>query len=195
MKNFRLIDSNVNTKPILDELNRYSKMWLANTSRQEKVRCQRHTENIFLRVAKKPLPPGANNANDIHESVTTKAAKRMFIRTFAFCQNLANEIDGKLGRVMLVSLLPNSQVYPHVDHGDYYRIRDRYHLVIKSATGSPLTAGDETVVMQERELWAFNNKVEHSAFNASDRQRVHLIFDILPAQGRNVFQNVQNRQP
>ena len=69
----------------------------------------------------------------------------------------------------------------------YYRIRDRLHLVLKSADGSPLTAADETVVMREGELWAFNNKVLHSAANPSEHSRAHLIFDLLPPPGKGRY--------
>lgn len=186
MHNFKLAKDTVDTKLILNELEAAPQMWLANCSRQEKVRCQRHTKNIFLRVAKKPLPPGEKNANNVHQSVTASGAKS-FPHTLAFCKNLANSINGRLGRAMLVALLPKSQVYPHIDHGDYYRITDRYHLVITSPTGSHLSAGTETVVMHERELWVFNNKIEHSAINTSDQHRVHLIFDILPAPGKGIY--------
>ena len=187
MLNFKLVESSVDTQPILNELKNSSRMWYANTSRQENVRCQRHTANIFLRVAKKPLPAGEKNANNVHQSVTTRKAKELFTNTYSFCLNFAREIEGELGRATLVALSPNRQVYPHIDHGEYYRIRDRYHLVVSSSAGSPLTAGEETVVMREGELWVFNNKVRHSAFNTSGEQRVHLIFDILPPPGKGIF--------
>ena len=78
-------------------------------------------------------------------------------------------------------------VRPHVDAGAYYRIRDRFHLVLRSREGSPLTSGGETVVMREGELWAFDNKAEHDARNPIDEPRVHLIFDVLPAPGRGYY--------
>ena len=93
-------------------------------------------------------------------------------------------MGGTLGRATLVALLPHGRVFPHVDAGAYYRIRDRFHLVLRSARGSPLAAGEERVVMRPGELWAFDNKARHWADNPSDDLRVHLIFDVLPAPGR-----------
>ena len=176
----------VPTQPLLAELDAAPELWQANTSRQRKVRCQRHTENIFLRAATKPLPPGAKNANDVHASRVLRPAAK-FPRTLGFCEEVARSVGGRLGRAMLVALLPNSRVYPHTDAGAYYRIRDRYHLVLRSEQGSPLTVGDETVVMREGELWAFNNKVQHSARNPSGERRIHLIFDVLPIPGQSRF--------
>ncbi len=183
MQHFTKIAEKLNIALLLEELNAGQEMWSVDTSRQRKVRCQRHTQNIFLRAPQKPLPPGAKNANDVHESRTTPAASR-FPRALAFCEAVAGEFDATLGRAALVALLPKRRVYPHIDSGAYYRIRDRLHLVLRSIEGSPLSAGDETVVMREGELWAFNNKVIHWAENLSSDRRIHLIFDLLPARGR-----------
>lgn len=185
MRNLRKI-GDVDTAPLLAELDAAPESWKLDTSRQRKVRCQRHTENIFLRAAMKPLPPGAKNANDVHECRVMKMAAR-FPLTLRFCESVAASVRGKLGRVTLVSLLPERQVFPHVDTGAYYRIRDRYHLVLRSRDGSPLTAGDETAVMREGELWIFNNKARHWAMNPSSEPRIHLIFDVLPAAGGGHF--------
>jgi len=183
MQHFTRIAERVDVTPFLEELDAAPQMWSADTSRQRKVRCQRHTRNIFLRTARKPLPPGAKNANDVHESRIARAAGK-FPRTLAFCEHTARDLGAELGRATLVALLPKCKVYPHVDAGAYYRVRDRLHLVLKSSQGSPLSAGDETVVMREGELWAFDNKARHYAENLSSEPRVHLIFDVLPAPGR-----------
>lgn len=183
---FTRIAAGINVTPILAELDAAPELWLADTSRQRKVRCQRDTQNIFLRVARKPLPPGVANANDVHESRTARSAAR-FPRTLGFCQKVAELQGGALGRAALVALQPRGWVRPHIDLGAYYRLRDRYHLVARSRGGSPLTSGGETVVMREGELWVFDNKAKHDARNPTDEPRVHLIFDVSPAPGRGYY--------
>ena len=183
---FTRIATGIDVVPLLSELAPAPEAWLADTSRQRKVRCQRDTQNIFLRVAKKPLPPGSKNANGVHESRTAKSAAR-FPRALAFCEEIAGLQEGQLGRATLVALQPRGWVRPHIDAGAYYRIRDRFHLVLRSRDGSPMTSGGETVVMREGELWAFDNKVEHDARNPTDEPRVHLIFDVMPAPGRGYY--------
>ena len=185
MPNFTKIAQGVDIQPLLAELDAAPEMWLVDTSRQRKVRCQRHTRNIFLRVAKKPLPAGARNANDVHESRIARSARK-FPRALAYCESVAGDLGGTLGRATLVALQPHGQVFPHVDAGAYYRIRDRFHLVLRSAGGSPLAAGDERVLMRPGELWAFDNKARHWADNPSEEPRVHLIFDVLPPPGRGL---------
>ena len=186
MAHFTRLAEGVETGPLLAELDADPELWFADTSRQRKVRCQRNTLNIFLRAPRKPLPPGAKNANDVHESRLTRVAAK-FPSTLAFCEGVAAAWGAVLGRAALVSLQPRSRVYPHVDVGDYYRIRDRLHLVLRSPGGSPLEAEEESAVMREGELWVFNNKVRHSASNPSDEARVHLIFDVLPPSGRGCY--------
>ena len=186
MLHFTKIAENVEISPLLDEMDAAPEMWLVDTSRQRKVRCQRNTQNIFLRAPRKPLPPGEKNANNVHESRMAPAAKK-FPCALAFCERIAEELEATLGRATLVTLLPKSQVFPHVDTGSYYRIRDRLHLVLKSPQGSPLAAGNETVVMHEGELWVFDNKIRHWAENASSEPRIHLIFDVLPAPGYGFY--------
>ena len=183
---FTRIAEGIDVTPFLAELAAEPEMWLADTSRQRKVRCQRDTRNIFLRVAKKPLPPGARNANDVQVSRTTRTASK-FPRALAFCERIADRHGGELGRATLVALEPHGWVRPHVDAGAYYRVRDRFHLVLKSPDGSPLTSGGETVLMREGELWVFDNKSEHEARNPSAEPRVHLIFDVLPPPGRGYY--------
>ena len=186
MLHFTRITEDVELGPLLAELDAEPEMWFSDTSRQRKVRCQRNTLNIFLRAPKKPLPPGAKNANDVHECRLTRAAAR-FPRTLALCERIADEWGATLGRATLVGLLPKSRVYPHIDTGAYYRIRDRLHLVLRSPEGSPLAAEEETVTMREGEIWVFNNKVRHWANNPSKEARVHLIFDLLPTRGRGYY--------
>ena len=191
MNYFTKIDEQVEIRPILEELGKFPEMWHEDTSRQRKIRCQRNTQNIFLRAAKKPLPPGAKNANDVHGVRSMPGAKK-FPCTLEFCESVAKELDAALGRATLVKLLPRSQVYPHVDTGSYYRIRDRLHLVLKSTGGSLLGVEDETVRMREGELWVMNNKKPHWAKNPSDKPRIHLIFDLLTAPGRGFYAYPQN---
>lgn len=178
LQQFQLLDATVDLRPLLVEIDANAHYWLRDTSRQDHVNVQRETNSIYLRSAVKPLPPGATNSNDVHESRCTAMAKH-FPKILGWTENFAASIGGELGRVTVVRLAPYGRVYRHIDHGDYYRVRDRYHLVLRSEAGSVLGAGNEWVRMQEGELWWFNNKAPHEAYNESSDWRVHLIFDVL----------------
>ncbi len=178
LRHFELVERDIDIAPMLAELGSDASLWLRDTSRQDKVRVQRETNAIFLRSAAKPYPQGMSG-EDVHESRPTSTS-RQFPRTMRWLADFAERSDAELGRALVVRLAPGGRVHRHVDRGEYYRLRDRYHLVLNSSAGSPLTCGDETVRMRERELWRFDNKTAHEARNDSAEWRVHLIFDLLP---------------
>ena len=174
----RLIEANVDIAPILDEIARNSDAWDVDASRQQNIKVQRETRNIFLRGALKPLPEGVV-LNDRHPSQWTKMASR-FPATVDWLKQIAPKLNGRLARATIVALQPGGRVYPHVDGGEYYRVRDRYHLVLSSPGGSLMLWDDAEVLYREGELWWFDNKASHAARNLSDQPRIHLIFDITP---------------
>ena len=176
MRFFKRIYQNINVNELLNEVDANQDAWLVETSRQKAVKVQRKTESIVLR--------SATTRTDIYvdenqECLSTTLTSR-FPRAMNFMNNFAAATQCSLSRAMIVRLQPQSFVYPHIDTGSYYLIRDRYHLVLKSTMGSILRSGNEQVKMREGELWWFNNKQFHSAFNESDDWRVHYIFDLLP---------------
>ena len=179
MQNFRLIKANVDVQPYLDEIAGVPGAWDMNTGRQDKVAVQREAQAIPLRgLVKSKI--GDRKRRDVHESrYTTTSLKFMRIR--GFLEALAEEQGAELGRAKLVLLPPGNRVHPHVDRGAYYRVRDRFHLILQSALGSYMKAGDEEVRMRTGELWWFDNNALHEAYNDGDADRIHLIFDMLPA--------------
>ena len=180
LKQFRLITTHVDIQPFLDEITKNSSLWQKDTSRQDKIRVQRETNAICLRSAVRPFPTGVTNGNNVHASRQTSIAQH-FPKIIQWLTTFAQTRRGELGRATIVRLAPKGRVYRHIDQGDYYRIRDRYHLVLQSAAGSVIGSGNEWVRMQPKEVWWFDNKAPHEAYNESNSWRIHLIFDLLPA--------------
>ena len=175
MENFILIEKDIDVTAIAAELQRNEAAWLADVSRQKKTHCQRETESIFLRAAKKTDPTQA--VADIQETRDCLLSPQ-FPATMGWLAGVAVSQRGELGRALFAKLQPHGRVYPHIDHGSYYALRHRFHLVMKSQ-GSLMHCDGEEVVMQEGELWEFNNKKRHEASNTSSESRIHLIFDLL----------------
>jgi len=179
MKNFRCLQQGIDIRTLLDELEAIENVWGLNTGRQERIAVQREAKAVALRGLRKSAIVGRER-RDVHESRWTNGSRR-FPRFRAFLSAFERETGGALGRAKIVCLPAGNRVYPHTDRGEYYKIRNRYHLVLKSALGSWLKAGDEEVRMREGELWWFDNKAVHEAFNDGTEDRIHLIFDHLPA--------------
>ncbi len=176
LRNFELIHPRIGVGGIARELERNPLAWAISTHRQVRVTAQRETESILLRCGE---PSSPDEAVEDAQAVVDGSAAPYFPLTLAWLHATADKLGGELARVLFARLPPGGQVYRHIDHGAYYARRNRYHLVIHSAGGSPMVCGRERVVMQEGELWRFDNKRPHEASNPSDTPRVHLIFDML----------------
>jgi orotate phosphoribosyltransferase len=178
LRNFKRVAAAVDIAAIREEIDQQPEAWLINTNRQRNIRVQQHTESIFLRSAKR-LPDSLIAAEDTHESHATALAER-FPLTMRWVEQFAQQHRRSLARVLIAKLKPLSQVYRHIDGGAYYQVRDRHHLVLVSDEGSPMLCGDESIVMREGEVWWFDNKQPHEAFNHFHKDRIHLIFDLDP---------------
>ena len=179
MEHFRLIRAGVDLEPLRRELGQHSSAWDMQTGRQLTSPAQRDTNAIPIRGLRRSCIRGRRR-RDVHESRWTSLSAK-FPATVALIEAVAAAQHGTPGRARFACLPPGKAVLPHVDRGEYYRLRDRYHLVIRSENGSLLSAGDESVRMREGELWWFDNKAVHDACNDSGSDRIHLIFDLLPA--------------
>ena len=187
MKHFKLIRSGVAVRPLLDELAAVADAWEQQTGRQEKVRVQREALAIPLRGLRKSRCHGRAR-RDVQESRWTSGSSR-FPGLCALIGSVAVELECEPGRAKVVCLPAGRRGYPHIDRGEYYRLHERHHLVLRSSLGSWLRAGEEEVRMREGELWWFDNRAVHEAFNDGDEDRIHLIFDLLPRARLALAQN------
>lgn len=178
MKYFRRIHEHVDIDPILDELARQPDAWFWQTGRQAKNKVQREAYAIPIRGIRKSKI-GDRERRDVHETRWTTSSNH-FPAVVAFLEDFAREMNGELSRARLVNLPGGGKVYAHVDRGEYYKIRDRYHLVLDAPEGCELEAAGEVIHPKAGELWWFDNKQEHSASNPTSKDRLHLIFDLKP---------------
>ena len=178
MKHFRCIRHDVDPAPFLAEIAGVDAAWDMATGRQDKIAVQREAQAIPLRGLRKSAIAGRKR-RDVHESRWTSGSAAYPVAR-AFLVEIAEALDSELSRAKIVRLPAGRRVHPHVDRGEYYRLRDRYHLVLKSSAGSWLKAAEEEVRMREGELWWFDNDRMHEAFNDGEEDRIHMIFDLLP---------------
>lgn len=178
MNHFKLIRAGIDPHPFLAEIASVDDAWSVAIGRQQKIKVQREALSIPLRGLRKSAI-GSRKRHDVHESRWTSGSAGYPLAR-RFLKDIAAAEDSLMGRAKIVCLPAGRRVYPHIDRGDYYRFHNRYHLVLRSASGSWLKAGDEEVRMQEGELWWFDNKQVHEAYNNGEQDRIHIIFDLLP---------------
>jgi hypothetical protein len=82
----------------------------------------------------------------------------------------------KFSRCGFLSLPVGGKVGKHIDIGNYYQTRDRYHLSIQGTYR--YTVGEESVVVEPGTLLWFNNKLEHGTENLGDNVRITFVFDV-----------------
>ena len=136
MNHFRLIQKDIDVRPFLAEVAANENLWSTERARVTKV--QRETIHFNLRST---LPEKGKLQANSHKIINTSIYD-LFPFTTSWLQKFAKE-KGELSRAMIVNLQPEGKVYPHIDNGDYYRIRDRYHLVLQSKDGSKMISGGE----------------------------------------------------
>lgn len=187
---FRLLRAGIDPAPLLTEIAAVDAAFDENRGRQQKIAVQREAKAIPLRGLRASAIAGRQR-RDVHESRWTTGSQR-FPLARAFLEETARTLGGELSRAKLVCLPPGNRVYPHIDRGEYYRARDRFHLVLRSS-GSWMRAGEEEVRMRAGELWWFDNDQEHEACNDGDTDRIHLIFDLLPLRPEAAFGSAGKR--
>lgn len=82
-----------------------------------------------------------------------------------------------LERCGFLSLPVGKSVGRHVDVGNYYLTRNRYHLSVQGTYR--YTCGDEEAIIEPGMLFWFDNDLEHSAENIGTDVRITFVFDTL----------------
>ncbi len=165
--------------PYFQELNEYLREHSWNLGRGLHIKAQQDTVSIGIRKASKHLVRRGDNYSFHTQLVSPGNDIHHFPLTLAFLKQFAKRKRGILSRAILVKLLPRKKVLAHYDHGEYYAIRDRYHIVL-SSKGSEMLTGGVTSTFVTGDLFYFNNHLTHEAYNNSDEDRIHIIFDVLP---------------
>lgn len=197
MKHFKRIESGIDTEPFIREIDANQECWNLDSGRQKNKPAQRETQAIPIRCSEESsiLDSRALQSKPIaYRGLPTPMSERFPVAD-AFIEQLANGMNGSFGRAVITQLRPNGRIHPHIDDRLYWLLRDRYHLVIKSKTGSHFRSGDEEVRMQEGELWWFDPTVTHSVYNDSDEWRTHIVADIMSAHSFRSFMVRLGRAP
>lgn len=174
MQNFELLSSGLDVAPLNEVLKRQPELFDEITGRQDYPgSAHKDTKCIFLRwcrgldisAAFTEIPafdfPAIAKLKEAHELINYAV----------------HRVGGKeLGRILVAKLQGVGRIQPHVDEGLYADHYERFHVVLDSEA-SFFRCGSEITEMKPGELWWFNHKVEHQVWNASLKDRLHLIID------------------
>lgn len=178
--NFRRLATNLDVEPVLKQLAQRGELWDLITIRQDFPSSpHRMTRTIYLRG------PEKFTFHDYQEELISLdywTLEELAPSVVPLMREvLVDILDCKeVGRAMIVGLNAHGTVDPHIDEGKYADHFQRYHICLRGGPKSTLTVGGKTASMKPGELWWFNHKMEHSAHNGEDFERIHIIFDAIP---------------
>ena len=177
----RLLENVKDIKPILDELNNATWNQALGSSKYKDEYKSGKIQNNFK---------DAKSLYLIRKDGRVSPAEPLFINTKKFLKQFINDFDGKLASVVFYKLKGKSGVGKHIDSGEYYEDKDRFHLVIKGRYRYTVNEvhpylGKESVIYNEGELWWFNNKKPHESWNFTREERIILVFDVSQSNWRS----------
>lgn len=169
MKKFRFIETGIDTKPFLEELKKNDSLWQMVNQMQD-IGGDLDPPGFL------PLTMGVQTKyitikNSDYQKNTPAYEKFPVLREW-----LKNHNANDHSRAAFFRLPPGGQVLKHIDDGEYYLDKDRYHF---SLQGEYLYWVDgESYIIKPGTFFWFDNKVMHSADNISTVDRITFVFDV-----------------
>ena len=171
-----IVSRDIPVDELLAEVNSMPDNWLINQARQKNIKYQKDTESIAL-VKTVPLFLGSNHlAKSYNSHVYRKTNEyKLYPNVTAWLDSFAAENNLKIAWISIVKLKVGGILTEHIDYGEYYKKRDRYHLCLDGAYRYSVL--DKEEIITAGTLFRFNNKCAHSAVNIADIPRICIIFD------------------
>ena len=175
LDNIRIIKTGINVSKILKQLEKYPNDWGAQKTMEGALSMlDRGFPEVQAGVLQL-IMGGVENLDqyvgDTDICIETPAYKRHTEIVGFLKRNFK-----KFSRCGFLSLPIGGIVGKHIDIGNYYLTRDRYHLAIQGTYR--YSVGDESVIVEPGTLLWFNNKLEHGTENLGDCVRITFVFDV-----------------
>jgi hypothetical protein len=160
---------------IKTEVLKLEEEWLKDTSRQDLFAVHKETVTVFLtdyafeRGLHKPYGGSIREP----ESVLYKLVEPII-------KDLEKLHNGRAGRVIFPKLKAGKKIDGHIDNGDYLDVCRRHHIPIVTNDKVFFAIDQELLNMQEGECWEINNMRYHEVTNDGEKDRIHLLIDIMP---------------
>lgn len=170
MSNFKFIELNVDISKILKQVLDNPNDWQAVSS----------YKNIagdlnpygFLPLTMAVVKNKGDSPKDTQLQMNTPLYKKYSeIRKWLRRKSIPNT-----SRAAFFRLKPGGGVGNHIDDGEYYLTRDRFHLSLQGEYAYDVEG--ETYLIKPGTFFWFNNKKYHQAKNVSNVDRITFVFDV-----------------
>ena len=181
MDNIKIIKTGINVSKILTQLKRYPEDW-GNQTQVDGAQSLLDQGFPEVNAGVLQLVVGGVEKMDQYVGDTEICIPTPAIKRHTEVVRFMQRNFKKFSRCGFLSLPVGGIVGVHIDLGNYYLTRDRYHLAIQGKY--EYTVGGETVLVEPGTLLWFNNKLEHAAKNVGDCVRITFVIDV-PHSKRN----------
>jgi quercetin dioxygenase-like cupin family protein len=174
------LETDLNTIPLLEEVLVNPQDWDVDTSREDGTPEQKQTKSIHLIKGVQEQDKAYRDSNLVYPTG--------LLEKYTMAQNFLSwfksKYGGRIARVLYVKLPAKKVVFRHYDAGEYYKDKDRFHLVLCGNYNYEVD-GDTDTFRQGDLVW-FDNKKPHSSSNSKDMERISLIFDVYGSKWREM---------
>ena len=176
MNNIKVLATGIDVSKVLEQLKQHPDDWGA-------VRKMEGTKNVVneygfpeVEAGVLQLVMGAVTSPNEYVGDTEYCVPTPAFNNHTAILEILSKYFKDLSRCAFLSLPVGGKVGTHIDIGDYYQTRDRYHLSIQGKY--KYHVGDEEVVIEPGMLVWFNNKLPHGTENIGDEIRITFVFDV-----------------
>ena len=161
---------------ILGHVSRFDSEWSINTFRQDQADpVHKNTKSYFIIQNVGVWSPGKKIF-----PIKVCRDQKLWDMLYPIIKDLEVFHDGIATSALIVKLLSENDVLPHIDSSDYLQNIRRNHLAIKTNNSVLFFVEKEEKNIKEGECWEINNAKTHYVKNLSKEERIHLIIDIMP---------------
>ena len=169
---------NYDVSEIKAEIMKLEAEWLTDTSRQDSFDVHKETVTFFLTDF--PLLWEAGNP---YELTIREPNSKLWSLVQPIIEDLENINNGRVGRAIFPKLKAGKKIDGHTDNASpnaYLDVCRRYQIPIITNPHVYFAIDGGLLNMFEGECWEINNMRWHEVTNNSEKDRVHLLIDIIP---------------
>ena len=152
--------------------------WFEQVERQKDYEVHRLTQSIVLLFAEvDPWPrmevhrqPGWERLSSVAVPLMDSIIERWY------------RPGGRIIRAMAAKLLPGSKIDPHRDSHPSFNCGHRIHVPVTTNPRVRFTVDGRPFKLEVGQCYEINNRMMHSVANKGDTDRIHFIFDYVPAE-------------
>ena len=175
MKNFTLVRSGIDVKPLREQLDRSPDLWNANPQRKNGV----HADMTDIWVRYRPLGElmEPKNYREPHWGEFYPAWFALpALKPIVF--DLMRDVEAvHLGAILITRIPPGGQILPHDDRGSWHAEfhNCKIYVPILNNRDCVNVCEHDRLVMRPGEAWTFDNLKTHSVINDGDTDRITVI--------------------